>query len=242
MSALLIAAPAPATAYDLAASSAGDPVHWAAGDITITLAIEPGPPELDPDAAVRAVTAAVATWQAALVDSSISIALAGDPAAPATHTNDGVLTLRWAFDADDPDLEPGLLGQTFLAYRTGDAQLVDADIVLNANDFVWTTDPTSCANEYDVESAVTHELGHALGLAHSIGHPEATMFATGDACDVAKRDLSADDTEGLDELYAPPPSETGGCTTSGPTGAGALALVFAGLLLTRQRARHRKSA
>jgi len=240
VSAFLIAAPGSAAAYDLATSAAGDPLHWPAGRVTFTLAVEPGPTELDPDATVRAITAAVATWQAALADSPITLAISETPGSAAPRMNDGVLTIRWAFDRDDPDLESGLLGQTFLSYRSADAQLVDADIVLNADEFRWTTDPTSCADEYDVESAVVHEIGHALGLAHSIGHPEATMFRTGDACDIAKRDLAADDTAGLDELYATPPASEpgGGCVSTSP-GSGAGALLLAAWLRRRMRSRRR---
>jgi MYXO-CTERM domain-containing protein len=52
-----------------------------------------------------------------------------------------------------------------------------------------------------VQNTVTHELGHALGLAHVMDHPEAVMFPMAFDGDVDKRTLSSDDLAGLTALY-----------------------------------------
>jgi hypothetical protein len=48
---------------------------------------------------------------------------------------------------------------------------------------------------------MVHEVGHFFGLAHSPGHPEATMWACADAGETMKRDLAEDDVEGICAIY-----------------------------------------
>ncbi|HLL24598.1 MAG TPA: matrixin family metalloprotease [Kofleriaceae bacterium] len=222
---------APATAYDLSRSSSGAKLHWDA-DVAFVPALDGGP--VSAAVATEIAARSIATWQAEM-PGPLVVTL-GEPGVPMTHANDGVSTIRWAVSKTDPDLERGLLARTFTVYRTADGVLRDADIVLDAASFSWTT-TGSCANQYDVESALTHELGHALGIAHAIGHPEATMFATGDACEITKRDLATDDMLALAELYTPPPVEAaaGGCSAGGDAGGLGLALALS-FLVRRRRA------
>ncbi len=53
-------------------------------------------------------------------------------------------------------------------------KIVGLDILLNAEDFTWSTngDPTAM----DVQDVTTHEIGHALGLEHSVTSTDVTMF------------------------------------------------------------------
>jgi uncharacterized protein (TIGR03382 family) len=186
-----------------------------------------------------ALRASVTTWQTALDGTGVTLDLAPDPVTAAPHINDGVNSVRFALAGDDPDIEPGVLALTFVSFQTGTGVAVDADVVMNASDFTWTTGVTACAKEYDLESALTHELGHALGLAHAIGHPEATMYATGEACETTKRTLADDDQAGLDSLYRTPAVADmpgGGCSSGGNAGVAMLPIVLAlGLLLLRRR-------
>ena len=73
-----------------------------------------------------------------------------------------------------------VIGKTFITWDSGDAdcdgdtnELIDCDIILNACEFdsgghyVWTVGQMNYATyEIDVQSVVTHEMGHVLGLAH----------------------------------------------------------------------------
>ncbi len=232
---LIAAGSGTAHAYDVASSSSGEPLHWADGDVAFTLAFEPGPNGLTTTAAEQVAAASIATWQASFAATPISTQLASTRATPAVHANDGVNMIRWALAPDDPDLEPGILAHAFIAYRTATGEIADADIVLNGHDFAWTTTLTGCGNEYDLESALTHELGHAFGLSHSIGHPDATMFATGDACEITKRDLTPDDDAGIQALYAPPPPPVGGgCAAAGAEGWLAAGLIMFGWVVRRR--------
>ena len=238
--ALLAWAPA-AHAYELKSTSAGARVHWAAGEVVMTPAFLAAPEGVAVDAAEGALGAAVATWQAELAETPVALTIGAADPVPLIHGTDGVNQVRWAFATEDPDVEDGVLALTFIAYRTSDGELEDADIVVNAAMFRWVTSTDGCADRYDLESALTHELGHLLGLAHAIGQPDATMFATGQPCETLKRDLALDDQRGIEALYAGDvpgavPPAGGGCASFSPGGgAGLIALGVLGVVRGRRR-------
>ena len=76
--------------------------------------------------------------------------------------------------------------------------IMDADIDLNLVDFEWSTSGES--GRVDLQNALTHELGHILGFAHSDAQ-EATMFASAIPGETEKRDLYEDDIQGVREVY-----------------------------------------
>ncbi len=241
----LVLLPATASAYETKKTPGGKALHWAAGEIELAAAATPAPATVSGAVLEQAARVAAATWQATLAEVPVGVhAVAGGAGVP-HDGQDGVNQVRWAVAAADPDVEDGQLARTFIAYRTADGQILDADVVLNAVDFTWTTDPARCGDQYDVESALTHELGHLLGLAHSIGHPDATMFATADACETAKRDLTGDDRAGIDELYRTPPAEAAGCAAGGGDGGlvgAALVLIALAAAATRRQRRRAAAA
>ncbi len=97
----------------------------------------------------------------------------------------------------------------------------DKTVFLNIKDYDWSIEPHPFQPAYtdpnaderlliDVESVLTHEFGHVLGLSHS-QDPLATMYASyrGDG---GQRTLAVDDKLGVCSLYAVsnPPDE---CTS-----------------------------
>lgn len=116
-----------------------------------------------------------------------------------------------------------------------DGRLLEADIELNAVDWEWATLPDpptqdqTFFNKYDLASALTHEMGHFIGLDHTCtvgpskariddqGNPvpdymsipdaqytqirEATMYPIIDMGQISARSLTDDDTNAACAIY-----------------------------------------
>ncbi|MBI4471822.1 MAG: matrixin family metalloprotease [Acidobacteria bacterium] len=78
-------------------------------------------------------------------------------------------------------------------------QILEADILINPN-APFSTDPIPPADRIDLQSQITHEIGHLLGLDHS-GLASAAMFPGPARGSSLPRLLSADDILGLSNLY-----------------------------------------
>ena len=153
------------------------------------------------------------------------------------------------------DHSASVVALTTTTYAVATGVLLDADVELNAaaaTPTVVDSPPcspgaisTSCVAN-DVQNAMTHELGHVLGLAHS---PDAasTMFASEPLGETAKRVLDSGSKQFVCDVYpqgrasidCAPDSGTGstsGCSSAGSTGGlapGAAMLLLA--LATRRR-------
>ena len=92
------------------------------------------------------------------------------------------------------------LGITFLSFDPKSGELWDADIEVNA-----VAEPLSVRpgpSDVDLDSLLTHEAGHLLGLAHS-RDVAATMIAGYTAGSTSLRSLAPDDVAGLCAIYPP---------------------------------------
>ena len=115
------------------------------------------------------------------------------------------------------------LAITTCSYYQHNGQILDCDIEVNDKKFLFGTNYESF--KYDLQSVITHELGHFLGLDHSDkGYEdyspyfiennftdiwpdykvwmEATMFSHADKGETKKRILQPDDINGLCEIYS----------------------------------------
>ncbi len=137
-----------------------------------------------------------------------------------------------------------ILAVTLLTYDAAGA-LLDTDIEINgALSYLTLVDAPPCSPGQvtqscvgnDVQNAVTHELGHALGLDHA-PDPASTMYATGPLGETSKRLLDPASKQFICDVYPaglgsrdcdggtgedPGTGGTGGTggSTSGPTGPG----------------------
>jgi hypothetical protein len=94
------------------------------------------------------------------------------------------------------------LALTTLAFAPDTGEIFDADIEINtAQNAFAISDPVS-ADAYDLETILTHQVGHLLGFAHS-ADATSPMYATGKAGSTDNRTLKSDDTAGICEVYAP---------------------------------------
>jgi len=120
---------------------------------------------------------------------------------------------------------------TVLTYDRNVGEIRDADILLDDWGHDFCIAPQCQGAQYDLQSTLTHELGHVLGLDHTTA-PEATMYIGADPHESKKQTLDLDDTAGICTAYrtrcdgcadAPAPS---GCQ-SGAVGNGAVLLLLA---------------
>ena len=147
------------------------------------------------------------------------------------------------------------LAFTVVTSELSTGRILDADTAFDAFDFQFrdlvtggcdgTVDADRCA---DVQDTMAHEAGHFLGLAHSDDASATMYFAVTGLNETSKRDLSADDVNGLCAIYplGQPTSTCGhpeltvrasGC---GCAGAGSGLALWAWLLPLLQMAKRRR--
>ncbi|MBX3185766.1 MAG: matrixin family metalloprotease [Labilithrix sp.] len=85
-----------------------------------------------------------------------------------------------------------------LSFLTDSGEVLDADLEING-DVPWSVDPSPATDAYDLVTALAHEAGHVLGLAHS---PVATavMFPSYTP-GTTNRVLDPDDAAGICAIY-----------------------------------------
>jgi len=235
---VLLAIPASrAGAYELQLAPSGEAVRWHRDPVPTEITMDPAPAGLDAAAAEAAVRRALATWT-----------LAGAPEfVPAGSEQEPVLRVRFAMNAHDPAIDPAALALTHLNFDSLTGELLTVEIAVNGFAFRWATGDECNRGtddfEYDFESTLAHEVGHAVGLRHS-EDPEATMFTRPQPCARERRDLAQDDLEAIAALYGDdaasddqqagePPA---GCSAAGGQGPGAPVLVLLAIAaLVRRR-------
>jgi MYXO-CTERM domain-containing protein len=102
---------------------------------------------------------------------------------------------RWDYTGPD-----NTLAKTTVTYDTETGEILDADIELNHAFNEFTTGDTDV--QYDLQSILTHELGHFIGLDHT-QDLFATMNAGYQLGDTSLRDIEDDDRGGVCDAYPP---------------------------------------
>jgi hypothetical protein len=169
-------------------------------------------------------------------------------------------TTGWPYDR-------GAIALTTSAFDTRTGLVVDADVEINGERFEFQRVEEDCqprSGVMDLRNALTHEVGHVLGLEHPPNTPryaETTMFASAPPCETRKRTLAQDDVDGICSIYPvgaptaqcfPPDGESfevvdsddgfGGCRDARPprsAGDAPWALALGALLLARRPGRGR---
>jgi hypothetical protein len=103
------------------------------------------------------------------------------------------------------------LALTTITFEVPTGKILDADVEINSYKNDLTTDGSGGP---DLQSIVTHEAGHFLGLAHSIVST-ATMNAAYQPGDTSFRSLDPDDIKGICAVY-PPGRDAPACTQPTP--------------------------
>lgn len=190
-----------ASAYQVRKSSSGAPLRWPEGEIGVTLALDDPPAGVSPRAATEAASRAFASYVDVIgpMSPAVTVAMKTSANKGSVTPADGVATVLWVHDSWDDDYDPSALAVTITTYDTTSGSIQDADIVVNGT-FTWTA-TDDCEGQYDLQSVLTHEVGHLFGLGHDTEDSEATMYPSAGVCETKKRDLDDSDLAGLEFLY-----------------------------------------
>jgi hypothetical protein len=133
-----------------------------------------------------------------IVTSDRSPALCGEPEYNSDNGNANVIMFR---DNDWPYAGANAtLALTTITFNFETGEIFDSDIEVNSYRTPLTTGDVGI--EFDLQSILTHETGHFLGLSHT--HvSDATMYLEYSEGHSTLRDLHEDDVSGICETYPP---------------------------------------
>jgi len=167
-----------------------------------------------------AIEDAIETWDDALdsLGSDISMAYYGSSTTRSFDVTDNVNTVAFG-SWDSLDTENAItICRVSTTAGCNFGEVLECDMLMNDNQYDWTDGTYECGQgqgtDKDIQSIVTHELGHLLGLGHTEEtgcSPLATMAPGDVACgccesqteNLDRRTLAADDVNGLSEIYGP---------------------------------------
>ncbi len=238
---LALLAPCPAQAFVRYYTETGAPFYWAQATVPLTAYLRDfNQPTMTADQVAGAVTAAAAAWsegQNACTYMTLEPATSNDPAPRAANDAHNALIFRnsnWCQLAPDGSCEieydASALAFTWDTANKMTGQIYDADIEVNLVDFSWAdvvADPTA-VEDMDLQNALTHEMGHFIGLDHTCYDPlspnsnrpldnngmtipacdlaspdvqATTMYPSAMPGDTQKRTLAPDDQNGVCSIY-----------------------------------------
>ena len=199
--------------------TSGVPLHWSSDCVTFDVQVDGSPRSgIDAPMTARIVEAAFGAWLSADCGGagpSIEIGTHGLVACDESRFNRTGRNANIVMFRDISWPYPGAadtFGMTMLRYDRNTGELWDADIEINSADFAINVGGD--ADHVDLQSILTHELGHFLGLAHpGPSHLDATMSPRWDGKGTTLRTLEADDVAGICALY---PKGRSAAATCGP--------------------------
>src|SRR5215831_17411253 len=237
---------APAYAYTIRTTSKGVPLRWPTGNVPVVIALSDVPSGVSVEDAEDAALAAFGTYGEILdaAGNKVVVQVTTTDGTVDVNNRDGQNVIRWIKSSWAELYDPGALAVTLTSYDAGNGRITDADIVINAQDYVWTAKASllDCQNAYDLQNVLTHEAGHLFGLGHDKTDTEATMYPSSGTCESKKRDLDSGDMTAMEVLYLDTASPSGpsgaaalGCSTTGGQSGGLFgALLVAAVLFGRR--------
>ena len=105
------------------------------------------------------------------------------------------------WEEDDWEYATDAIAITVVSPNPETGEILDADIVMNGQFFTFANLSSPNDTVADVRNTLTHEIGHFIGFNHETSVPEATMYPDAQPGELIKRDLHADDIQGLCQVY-----------------------------------------
>ncbi len=220
-------------------------IRWPSSPVAVAM-LAPGPATTSASVASAAFEGAVAAWNAPAC-SSIELRLQGVISLPSDAEGQGHI----AFISNNWPHSPDALSIPTMTFHLETGAIRNGKVEINEANFRFANADATCpmGDEYDLQSALTHDLGHFLGLGHPTmvteGPDAPTMSPRLPECDSNFRTLEADDVAGLCFIYpanGEPQScvnpDDGGCSCSETPAAGTgwwlLLCIAAGAALRRR--------
>jgi hypothetical protein len=186
-----------AAAYTRITTSSGQNPKWSSMPISYWIN-EKGLPGISNGSDMAAVQASFRTWEN-IQTASIQFTYKGTtPAATVGRDGQNVVTF---IDTSAP-LGSSIIAATFSFFKTENGRLLfdESDIAVNPSmDFSASGE----TNKFDIQSVLTHEVGHLLGLDHA-GLISSVMVPFGAPSQLDQRTLAYDDIAGVIEIYPNP--------------------------------------
>lgn len=204
----------------------GTGVSWRRGCVSYAIQADGSPlRELGAEDLEEALEEAALTWISADCAGEapqVSLNSLGTAACGAAEYNPSGQNMNlWVFrDSGWPygtaDMSAGSIDASAIAYATltyevDSGELLDVDVEINSEGIPITKEVT--ADSFDLRSIVTHEMGHFLGLDHSL-QDEAVM-AEKAIPGAPRHELAPDDAAGVCALYDDAPLGSGSCSPEG---------------------------
>jgi hypothetical protein len=183
----------------------GKPLFWAGPCVGMSLQKDGGG-KLPRDAVVEAVDRALEAWATNCAGGEATIAFSAyktTSCSRAVYNREGANANGIVFrdgGAWEHDNELGnTLGYTTVSFSVLTGEIYGADIELNNTD--GQLGVPAAPGDYDLRSVVTHELGHVLGIGHTLDE-DAIMYPSLPV-EAERHSLGDDDRAAVCDVYAP---------------------------------------
>ena len=198
---IILLFPTTAAAYKQKLTSNGRLIRWNSNQITLTVVRVDNCSCADGTEIIDSLQRAAETWNEI-------------PSIPTINIIESSNNLEWGVDGvngvylvEEWPFSFRALAVTLTTYNDNTGELIDTDVIING-EMPFST--SGQRNRYDLDTVLTHELGHVLGLDESDVH-DSTMYPNTRRGETNRRELSNDDIDGVLSLYGNQTFPTSGC-------------------------------